>query len=50
MFKNKLVNMSIIILIGITLLGIVVIVLWNSTFIGFTTAEQPVIEPRTLIS
>lgn len=48
MFKNKLVNMSIIILIGITLLGIVVIVLWNSTFIGFTTAEQSVIEPRTL--
>ena len=47
MFKNKLVNMSIIILIGITLLGIVVIVLWNSTFTGLT-AEQPVVEPRTL--
>lgn len=44
MFKNKLVNMSIIILIGITLLGVVVVVLWNSTF---ATIEQP-IEPKLI--
>lgn len=47
MFKNKLVNMSIIILIGITLLGVVVVVLWNSTFTTFSTIEQP-IEPKLI--
>lgn len=47
MFKNKLVNMSIIILIGITLLGIVVVVLWNSTFTSLTD-EEPIVEPKLI--
>lgn len=39
--------MSIIILIGITLLGIVVVVLWNSTFTSLTD-EEPIVEPKLI--
>ncbi|WP_025027650.1 flagellar basal body-associated FliL family protein [Caldalkalibacillus mannanilyticus] len=49
MFKNKLFNMALIIMIGITLLGGVSFVLWKTTFAPTTgAAQEEVIEERKL--
>jgi flagellar FliL protein len=46
MFNNKLFNMSLIILIGITLLGGIAFVLWKTTFPITAITDQPVEEKR----
>jgi flagellar FliL protein len=46
MFSNKLFNMSLIILIGITLLGGIAFVLWKTTFVTASPNDEIVNEKR----
>jgi flagellar FliL protein len=47
MFNNKLFNMSLIVLIGMSLLGVIGFVLWKYTF-EVTAQQEQIVDARTL--